>query len=167
MNTRATVSGRLGAACLVLSLAACSGSRTAAPTTPGNRGGTVEEVVVAEAPLTCDRGDDPYGPVRVSPEEWQGRKGAGVTRFSQAASTKGEPVEVCGIRNEMTWLLAATCDDGSNPFGGFEEAHAARVGNVGAGGRCSSIIDLYEVPCPEATYEIYMDAYVCAEGGQP
>ena len=31
-----------------------------------------------------------------------------------------------------------------------------------------SIIDLYEVPCPEGTYAIYIDAYVCpVPPGQP
>lgn len=69
---------------------------------------------------------------------------------------------MCRIPSEMAWLLDMSCDDGSNPYGGsYERAHASRVGNRGEGGRCGSIIDLYEVPCPEATYAIYMDAYVC------
>jgi hypothetical protein len=62
----------------------------------------------------------------------------------------------------MEWMLSLTCDDGSRPFRGFDHAHAARVGNVGKGGSCGSIVDLYEVPCPEGTYKIFIDAYVCA-----
>lgn len=105
---------------------------------------------------------DVYAPVAVSADEWAHRKGAGVRFFREVQSTKDDPVEVCGIPAEMTWLLDLVCQDGSNPYGGsYERAHASRAGNVGAGGVCGSIIDLYEVPCPEGTYEIYMDAYVC------
>ena len=69
----------------------------------------------------------------------------------------------CGIPAEMEWLLSVTCSDGSRPFPDYDHAHAARVGNVGPGGKCGSIIDLYEVPCPEGTYKIFIDAYVCPQ----
>ena len=109
-----------------------------------------------------------YAPVGLSRADWAKRKGAGVERYSQAATTKADPVAVCGIPAEMTWLLGAVCDDGSRPFEDPAHAHAARVGNVGPGGACGSIIDLYEVPCPEGTYAIYIDAYVCpVPDGQP
>lgn len=104
---------------------------------------------------------DVYAPVGLSKADFDRRKGALIDRFSDADSTKEEPIEVCGIPNEMTWLLAAKCNDGSNPYESYDHAHASRVGNVGAGGRCQSIIDLYEVPCPEGTYAVYIDAYVC------
>jgi hypothetical protein len=111
---------------------------------------------------------DVYAPVGLAKADWDRRKGTGITRFSQAASTKEDPVAVCGIPSEMTWLLAMQCDDGSNPYESYDHAHASRVGNVGPGGKCGSIIDLYEVPCPEGTYAIYIDAYVCAvPAGQP
>lgn len=100
-------------------------------------------------------------PVGATPEEWAARKGAGLARYSQAQTTKDEPVEVCGIPAQMEWLLGLTCDDGSRPFTSYDHAHAARAGNVGPGGRCGSIVDLYEVPCPEGTYQIFIDAYVC------
>lgn len=108
-----------------------------------------------------------YAPVGLSAAAWAARKGAAVARFADAASTASEPVEVCGIPAESEWLMGPTCNDGSRPFASPSHAHAARVGNVGAGGRCGSIIDLYEVPCPEGTYAIYIDAYVCpAPDGQ-
>jgi hypothetical protein len=111
---------------------------------------------------------DVYAPVGLSQADFDRRKGATTRRFSEAASTKDDPIAVCGIRNEMTWLLAGTCDDGTNPYQSFDHAHASRVGNVGPGGLCGSIIDLYEVPCPEGTYAIYIDAYVCpVPAGQP
>jgi hypothetical protein len=93
--------------------------------------------------------------------DWDRRRGATARKFSDVPTTKAEPIEVCMIEAEMEWLLQMVCDDGSRPFASDDHAHAARTGNVGAGGACGSIIDLYEVKCPEATYAIYMDAYVC------
>lgn len=104
---------------------------------------------------------DVYAPVGLSAEAYARRHGAGVTRYRDHASTKDQPVEVCGMPAQIEWLMAATCDDGSRPFANGQQAHASRVGNVGSGGQCGSIIDLYEVPCPEGTYAIYIDAYVC------
>jgi hypothetical protein len=114
----------------------------------------------AQETRTCeDRGT--YAPVGYSAADFARRKGATTERFSQHASTKESPIEVCGIPNQMEWLTRMTCDDGSQPFRGRDHAHAARAGNVGPGGRCGSIVDLYEVPCPEGTYAIFIDAYVC------
>ncbi|MCL4225685.1 MAG: hypothetical protein KJZ91_14595 [Myxococcales bacterium] len=109
-------------------------------------------------------GSEGTEPVAMARAAWTTRKAATVTRYSQATSTKEAPIEVCGIgdpEGQLAWLVAMTCDDGSRPFRSPDHAHAARVGNVGAGGRCGSIIDLYEVRCPERTYQIYLDAYVC------
>jgi len=84
-----------------------------------------------------------------------------VTEVASVESTKERPVEVCGVGGELTWLVALTCPDGSHPFSSTEQAHNSRTGNVGAGGRCGTIIDLYAVPCPDKTYEVYMDMYQC------
>jgi hypothetical protein len=93
--------------------------------------------------------------------DWQNRRGANARHYSDVPTTKDTPVEVCTIPAEMDWLMAVTCDDGTQPFANRDHAHASRVGNVGPGGSCGAIIDLYEVPCPEQTYSIYIDAYVC------
>lgn len=111
-------------------------------------------------------GTDGNDPVAMPASEWTTRKAAVVKRFSEATSTKEEPIEVCGIwedEGQLDWLMTMTCDDGSHPFTGIHQAHASRIGNVGAGGRCASIIDLYEVPCPEGTHKIFIDAYVCPQ----
>ena len=92
---------------------------------------------------------------------WENRKGAKSVRFSDTPSTKESPIEVCEIPSEMEWLLRVTCDNGSHPFRSYDHAHSARVGNVGPGGKCDAIIDLYEVPCEEKTYRVYIDAYSC------
>jgi hypothetical protein len=73
-------------------------------------------------------------------------------------------VEVCGIPAADQFLLGLTCDDGSKPFGDdVMKAKGARAGNVGSGGRCDSMIDHYVVPCPEGTFDIYIDGYICAD----
>jgi hypothetical protein len=104
---------------------------------------------------------DVDAPVGLPAAAWAQRKGVGARHFSEAPSTKAAPIEVCGIDAQLTWLMAVTCDDGSRPFANGSAAHAARHGNVGPGGRCGAIVDLYEVPCPEASYDVFMDAYVC------
>jgi len=105
--------------------------------------------------------NDPGKAVGLPKAEWEKRNGAGVVKFSQAKSTKELPVEVCTIAAETEWLTSLSCDDGSQPIDGHQAAEIARVGNVGKGGRCGSIIDLYRVKCPEASYDLYVDGYVC------
>jgi hypothetical protein len=95
--------------------------------------------------------------------EWEHRKGAGLSKYSQATTTKASPIEVCGIPTENDWLAQMSCDDGSHPITNRGAAEAVRVGNVGSGGRCGSIIDLYRVTCPEKSYDIYIDGYVCPQ----
>lgn len=92
---------------------------------------------------------------------WDHRKGATVTRYGDANSSKQAPIETCGLPAENAWLFQATCNDGSHPIHTRAEAEDVRVGNVGPAGRCQSIVDRYAVRCPEATYDIFMDAYVC------
>lgn len=114
-----------------------------------------------KTPLRACADTSVYGAVGYPRDQWERRKGAVSSHFSQVSSTKDAPIEVCGIPAEGEWLARVTCDDGSNPFHSPEQAEPARVGNVGPGGRCGAIVDLYEVACPEKTYEVYLDAYVC------
>lgn len=107
--------------------------------------------------------DAPGKAVGLPKTEWDKRNGAGITRYSQAHSTKELPLEVCTIKAETELLASLTCEDGSTPIDDNEAAEMARIGNVGKGGRCGSIIDLYRVKCPEATYELFVDGYVCPQ----
>jgi len=50
---------------------------------------------------------------------------------------------------------------GSRSASGGGAIERARAGSVGQGGRCGSIIDHYVVACPEAKYDIFIDAYIC------
>jgi len=92
---------------------------------------------------------------------WEQRYGVQVTSFHAASSSRARPIEMCGVPAATDWLTSLRCDDGSQPIRDVNDAEAARPGNVGAGGRCRSIIDRYVIPCPEASYEIFIDAYIC------
>lgn len=117
----------------------------------------------AAEPIECYRPEQ-FGPIQLSPEQYVRRHGAGVTDLSRVRSSKSRPVEVCHVRGEQDFLLSARCSDGTPPFRSAADVVRARTGSVGSGGRCRTIIDLYEVTCPEATYAVYMDMYMCPEG---
>jgi hypothetical protein len=157
---------------LVFLVAAC-GARQSTPSSPvqPEGAGTGQTEDGSEQPegaqaLKCNRVNE-FGPAQVSEEAYAMRHGAGVRDLSQLSTSKDRPVEVCGIEAELEYLVQARCQDGTRPFATLPEAHRARTGNVGPGGRCDTIIDLYEVQCPEATYEVYMDLYYCQAGESP
>ena len=102
-----------------------------------------------------------FGPTIIPEELASSRLGASTSRFSEIETTRDTAVEVCDVWGQVEWLTRVRCDDGTNPFSSGEEAHGSRAGNIGAGGVCGHIIDVYQVPCPERTYEIAMDMYVC------
>ena len=86
------------------------------------------------------------------------RKLSPISRYQRFFSEIQELTE-----QQLDYLTQVTCTDGSHPFADRGDAHAARAGNVGPGGRCDRIIDQYVVPCPEATYQVFVDAYRCPE----
>jgi hypothetical protein len=92
---------------------------------------------------------------------WDQRNGAHVVKLRDARSTKETPIEMCGAGAANRWLISLRCDDGSQPLESINDAERARAGNVGPGGRCQSIIDRYEIPCPERSYTLFIDDYVC------
>lgn len=120
----------------------------------------------AAATATTGRecGEQGIGAVALTADEANKRYGQGVTKLSEAPSSKEQPIEVCGVAQQHDWLLAAQCDDGSSPLKAPEAAAGARVGSMGVGGRCASVIDKYVVTCPESSYDVYMDLYMCGPG---
>lgn len=136
---------------LALSLLAC-----------GPKSSSISRGTAAAGPTLddCAR-PDPYSPVTIAPSELGERNWAGVTRVGELQASADRPVEVCGVQEQLDFLMALECADGSNPYTSRDQAHASRVGNVGPGGRCGSIIDLYVMPCPEGQQQIHMDLYVC------
>ena len=115
----------------------------------------------ASPPASRQCGDEGTGPVLADAATWAARPGANAKKFSEVKSTEARPVEVCGIEGEVAWITTVTCDDGSNPYGSQAVANESRDGWMARGGRCNSILDRYSVKCPEATYQIYIDRYVC------
>ncbi len=109
---------------------------------------------------SCDDADT-AGFVALDAKQWAARTGAQAQRYSDVTTTAARPVEVCELEGQLRWLMTMRCDDDSHPFASLAEAHIARVRNVGAAGRCNSIVDLYQVSCPERSYDIYMDLYMC------
>lgn len=100
-------------------------------------------------------------PVGIPADQWAKRNGASAKKFGDVKSTKAAPVEMCGIPAENAWLGTLRCDDGSQPIKNVLDAENVRRGNVGAGGKCGSIIDRYQPKCGTKSYDIYIDAYVC------
>ncbi|HEX4422362.1 MAG TPA: hypothetical protein VH165_30825 [Kofleriaceae bacterium] len=110
----------------------------------------------------CDASASPgLSAVGVPKTAWAQRNGAGVTKFRDAHSTQARPIEMCGIDAANEWLTHLRCDDGSQAVKSHHDAELTRTGNLGPGGRCGSLIDDYDVTCPERRYEIFMDAYIC------
>ena len=83
------------------------------------------------------------------------------TRLAGGLSSKAVPLEVCGFDAEMKLVESLTCGDDTRPVAGGMAVEKARVGDVGTGGRCNSVIDLYRITCPDRAYDVYVDAYVC------
>ncbi|HEY1552233.1 MAG TPA: hypothetical protein VGG28_30610 [Kofleriaceae bacterium] len=102
-------------------------------------------------------------PVGVPYATWRSIMKRGYTKFSQVVSSKPAPIELCGVSTENYWLSTLLCDDGSRPLANRSAAERARLGNIGNGGRCGSIVDHYRVACPEKPYDVFMDGAVCPQ----
>ncbi len=114
----------------------------------------------APEPFSCTRVD--LMSVQVPRSAYERRNGSGVTRFSELETSMEKPMEGCGLGEVLGMLAMLKCDDGSNPYSGDPRAaHASRVGSMGGGGRCGSILDLYTAQCPEGPHEVYADMYFC------
>ncbi len=156
---------------VVVAIAACGG-KAPPPATPANR----VAVPTADPPATptepadaadrevCATRTDDIGPMQLDATQAAARHGATAKTFADAPSTKERPIEVCGVPGERRWLTNVTCANGKSPYASASAVASSRSGNVGPGGRCGSIIDHYKVTCPEATYDVYMDMYMCREG---
>ena len=150
--------------CLVL--LGCGGSSAPPPQPPTNTSPDLTaqgQPPAAPAGLTadvCTQKKDDFGPVELRAEQVALRRGTGVTKFADLASTRETPIEVCMPGEQRAWLSSVACSDGST------NVPAQRSGSVGPGGTCGSIIDLYVVTCPEKQYEVFMDMYMCPPGAE-
>lgn len=106
-------------------------------------------------------GEEGTAAILVDEATWQARRGVQAKRFADVQTSVEEPVEVCGIEGEIEWMMAVKCNDGSNPYGTMAEVNEGRDSWLDRGGQCNSVLDRYTVSCPEATYTIHVDRYLC------
>lgn len=119
----------------------------------------VESSGAPPPPRSC--GEEGTAPIYVDADAWAARHGAAIKRFADAKAPVDAPIEVCGVEGEVEWMTSTVCNDGSNPYGTQAAANESRDSWVARGGRCNSILDRYSVRCPEATYQVHVDRYVC------
>jgi hypothetical protein len=159
--------GLAGSIVVAVAAGACGGKPTP-PTTPAPKTGEVTQagggVKPAEAgpkelpPLdkaACANRPDMLGPFALDEAQAEQRYGQNAQKFTDAPTTKARAIEVCGIPASRQWLRGTACADGS------PAKQNGRVGSVGPGGRCGAIIDLYTVTCPEGSYQVFIDIYMC------
>lgn len=132
--------------CALAAVAACGGQGK----TGGDRGRGIDCQATAQTRV---------GDVIVATNE--ARANPRAATFSGSPSSFEEPIEVCGVGGQLAVLTTLRCDDGSRPFADRGAAHRSRVGSADGGGRCGKAIDLYKVACPEKTYDVFLDLYVC------
>jgi hypothetical protein len=156
----------------VLFAAAC-GSSSPQPTSPANTAPPTETLPIAapaapagDPEAACANHPDEYGPYTLTAEQAATRYGQTAATFADAPTTKDKAIEVCGIPAQQAWLMKTTCADGSKAFSDRGQVPGSRRGNVGEGGRCGAIIDLYIAKCPEKEYEVHIDMYMCGPGDQ-
>lgn len=137
----------------ICALAACGGSQESrAEATVDTSGGeyAVADNTNAPPPAALE------GVAEAPTAGYPGRTGSG--------RTPDDPVSACGPRDSYAFVAGEfQCPGGGNPLGGDPMAGAqARVGNVGENA-ARHIIDLYQVPCPSGTVDVYVDMYGCPE----
>lgn len=151
----------------LLFLAACGGASPQAATPESTASAPAEPVAPTEDPkAACANHPDELGPFQLTAEQATARYGATAAKFTDAPTTKDKAIEVCGIPAQQAWLMNTSCADGSKAFADRNQVAKSRRGNVGAGGRCGAIIDVYVANCPERQYEVHVDMYMCGPGDQ-
>src|SRR5688572_12727187 len=82
--------------------------------------------------------------------------------------TAADPLQLCHMngglgRTDYSYVASYRCSDGSVPLQRDPVRGAqSRRGNVGAGPD-GHVVDLYDVPCPSGSVELYVDAYHCGD----
>ena len=126
---------------------------------------------LVESTPDCPRRKD--GSFDLSGEQMLQRRGLGDRTFTDTPSTATTPIQVCGLEGELRYLTRLVCADGSKPWGNdMQKAHKARNGSTMAKSpwcakdEVGMPVDIYEVPCPEKKYEVFIDMYSCGPGEQ-
>ncbi len=86
------------------------------------------------------------------------RAGATAKTYADVDTSKEQPVEVCGLEGARQWLEKTKCPDGST---GDQQG---RVGSVGLGGRCNTMIERFKVGCPDGSINVLIAVHFCGPG---
>ena len=116
------------------------------------------------APVTCpeERGIVPE-PISVPPDTWEQRRWADVDELRELRTSEDEPLETCRDFGYER-VAGLRCASGRPALENIAaRAGLARLGNIGPGGRCDNVVDVYELPCPEGNYEVHVDWYFCPD----
>jgi hypothetical protein len=149
-----------------LALAACPKQKTPdKPADPKVDAGTeVGSNAPADAPAAppvnpwCANRPEKAGPFVLDASLAAQRRGTGARTYAEADSAKDRPVEVCGLEGARRWLEATRCPDGS------VARQEGRVGSVGLGGRCTTMIEKFKVGCPDGSINVFFDVHLCGPG---
>ena len=107
---------------------------------------------------------DEYQAGRISQSDYDSRPSVDETQLIDLNSSKEQPVKMCGANDSYAFVAQLRCEDGA-VHNRARQPQRARVGNVGPGGQCDNIIDLYRVRCSDGnTHEIFIDMYWCPLG---
>jgi hypothetical protein len=151
-----------------LALAGCPKKQTTKPDDPkpAADAGTDDVVVpVADAapptpkvdPL-CAHRPEKAGPFVLDASQTMQRHGYAADNYIEVDSTKEKPIEVCGLEGVRKWIEAAKCPDGS------AGSQQGRVGSVGLGGRCNTMIEKFKVGCPDGSINMFFAVHFCGPG---
>jgi len=170
-DTLATMGARLrtgiGGILAVLAFVGCGGgsadaTATTVPDTAARQGagtGPAAENPEEGTTLPDSEADDPLAALVPTPADGDPRRNGSTPKLA---------IQRCGAGESYAFVAAEfQCPGGGNPLGGDPRAGAdARVGNVGAGPD-GHVLDLYDVPCPNAAVRLYVDLYHCPPGRVP
>lgn len=154
---------------LVLALAGCPNKQPATPDDPkpAADAGLDEPVVTppADAPPPvpkidplCAHRPEKAGPFVLDATLAMQRTGYAAGDYLEVESSREKPIEVCGLEGARKWLEAAKCPDGA------AGAQLGRVGSVGLGGRCNTMIERFKVGCNDGSFSIYFAVHFCGPG---
>lgn len=106
----------------------------------------------------CAHRPEKAGPFLLDATQTMQRNGYAADKITEADSTKEHPIEVCGLEGARKWIAAARCPDGSVASG------EGRVGSVGLGGRCNTMIEKFKVSCPDGPINVFFAVHFCGPG---
>jgi hypothetical protein len=149
---------------LALVLSACPKKTPTTPEDPEPADAGADVVTPADAPPAppvnpfCANRPEKAGPFILDATLAGQRVGTGAKTYADVDPTKEKPVEVCGLEGARLWLENTKCPDGS---AGTQQG---RVGSIGLGGRCNTMLEKFKVGCPDGSINVLIAVHFCGPG---